>query len=988
MNRFTNFTPQQYVESFVETPTMDFPFQEAMMIEGIKEKRNNELASTLGELSAGDPQAGHLTKDLRNQYMADKEKAIQGLQATMYDPNIPFTTKRQELMKEASRLKNDPRLRTIQEDFELSPHITKGMFEDGYGTSRFYAGLNPQTIKDVTEGKITSINPSTYDGIVDPGKMAAMKPTLEMVIADKFSDYTSSQDADGKMSLKNASGSLDMNTFEKRITPFVNAMINEDGSIKMSEGMTPDMKMFIKAQSYRFAKEGKEYKGQDLLTDIKDVASLMVHMDTTTATTEKDGSTSTSGKDEEGIGGFYTSGDKITDKYTPPEVDNKIETVSAAKKTTGIIQEGTDHYVQFKDDKGAIVKYNMNNVTSSDDNLRKQAASELKNAVYQREKEAYMTNVVEKEHRGVKVLLKNGQPITQEQINTDIINNSNDRYIQSLKYAKALHETEIELLSKGISPKDLEHKYTPKEDAIVKNWKPTSQANKMGYLTLQEKYAINQKCKDCEFTIDGNTLVPTRIFEKHKKYNGILDKKIQESFANTEISTKGIVLINKQPWNNVSDIPKTHQRLRDGINSMVSSQSSGFSGNGKNYEGFWEEDGNKGEHITSLKVSGTDTFENFTGGSFTADRVTWDPTTRNGTNGRWIARGAFYGTKKDGDKHTDIVSEPIDLDVTQYMRDNILTSGENQSVLVTDMALDIVSNTPKGLGGVAPTGLTPEEEKKYGEIYVNRNLDDTYSIYGNTISNGKIVSIETPEFIKKLGEEYGITTNKNLNQSTAIDVLGKMIHTRLKDLQKGESTPEQQVYESLPVSKERLPSVQAAFKAIKNNESGGAGFDAMNTGGGADGKTAYGSSTAKKTFGKTFAEHTLGEVKKLQADGKLHAAGDFQMIPSTLKSVTDKLGLSDSEFFNGETQAKMGNFLFEETVKNAAEDIMKDYGYNLTTTELFNRLFHKGKTFEDSKKPTGWMVHQWRGLENASGEEKQAILTAAVQYLKEIGYSI
>jgi hypothetical protein len=80
----------------------------------------------------------------------------------------------------------------------------------------------------------------------------------------------------------------------------------------------------------------------------------------------------------------------------------------------------------------------------------------------------------------------------------------------------------------------------------------------------------------------------------------------------------------------------------------------------------------------------------------------------------------------------------------------------------------------------------------------------------------------------------------------------------------------------------------------------------------------------------------------------------------------------------------MGNYLFEETVNNAAKDIMTDSGYSLTKTELFNRLFHKGKTFEDSKKPTGWMVHQWRGLENASGIEKSDILNAAIKYLEEV----
>jgi hypothetical protein len=982
MNRFTNFTPQQYVESFVETPTMDFPFQEAMMIEGIKEKRNNEIATTLAELSAGDPQAGYLTKGLREQYMADKQKTVENLQGKMYDSNIPFSVKKQELMKESLRLKNDPRLRVLQQDVELRPEITKGMLAKGYNVDSFYAGINPQTIKGIEEGNITSIDPTIYDPIVDPGKMSAMKPTLEMVIADKFSDYASSQDANGKLALKNASGSLDMNTFEKRITPFVNAMVNEDGSIKMSEGMTPDMKMFIKAQSYRFAKEGKEYKGQDLLEDIKDVASLMVHMDTTTASTEKDAA-NVSGK-EKPIG--ILGDDMVNTTYMPPVEDSKIEDASSAQKTTGIVREGNDHFVVVDDGKGNVTKTNLNSSISSDFETRRLAASELKNAIYEREKNSYMAGIVEKERGGVKVLLKDGKIITQEQINNEIINNSNDRYIQSLKYAQALHNTEIELLSKNLSPEELAP--TAAEQKIIDSWEPTVEVttiNPLTYQTQTQKYVNTKYPKG--FVMSNGKLVP----ERTKEYDITLNKNIKESFANTEISTKGIVLFNKENWNSVTDIPETHQRLRSGVQSMISSETPGFSYNGKSYESFWKEDSPKGQNIKSLKLSGSDDYGDFSNGTFNANQIIWDPTNRNGTNGKWIARGNFLGTKKDGDKVTDIVSEPIDYDVTQYMRDNILTSGENQSVLVTDMALDIVSNTPKGLGGIAPTGLTPEEEKKYGEIYVNRNLDNTYSIYGNTVSNGKIISIETPDFIKNYGEEYGITSNKNLNQSTAIDVLGKMIHTRYKDVQKGESTPEQQVYENLPVSEERLPSVQAAFQAIENNESGSASFDAMNTGGGADGKTAYGSSTGTTVFGKPLTQLTVGQIKNLQSsDGKkkqLHAAGKFQIIPSTFKNVAEQLGLKDDELFDEKTQLKMGNFLFEETVRNAADQAAKE-GYSITETELFNRLFTKGKKLEDSGKTTGWMVHQWRGLENAKGDEKTAILTAAAQYLKEKGYDI
>jgi hypothetical protein len=988
MNRFTNFTPQQYVESFVETPTMDFPFQEAMMIEGIKEKRNNEFATTLGELSAGDPQAGYLTEGLRKQYMADKEKTIADLQVKMSNSNMTNTTKKQELMKEAFRLKNDPRLRVLQQDVELRPHITKGMFDEGYGVSSFYAGMNPQTIKDIEAGKITSIDASTYDSIVDPGKMAAMKPTLEMIVADSFSDYTSTKNADGTISLNSADKSLDMNTFEKRITPFVSAMINEDGSIKMSEGMTPDMKNFIRAQSHRFAKEGKKYEGQDLLTDIKDVASLMIHINKTEATTEKD-SDNTKGKKGEVRQNFLEDG-ALLNVSTIPYASYDIKTVNQANTSIGVKQEGTNTFVVAKNDQGGEDKYNLKDMISPDQDIRQKTSSEIKSAFYRNEEGLVMSQVKEVDVNGVKMYVRDGKQVSLEQLNRDILDRSNERYTQSLKYTKSLHETELELAKNGIKLSDLEYNYTPKEEAVIKNWKPTSQANKMGYLTLQEKYAINQKCEDCEFTIDGNTLVPTRIFEKHKKYNDILNQKIQENFNNTEISAVGINLVQPSEYAGLSDIPDSHKKIFGGIETMVKTQTPGFGMNGKSFESFYapESNSNKGKNINSLPMlDGTNA--NFSNGQFKPLEIFWDSSNKEGSNGRWMARGNFEATtEKDGNAKTKIVSKSLDLDVTDFMKRNILTQDDNFSIMVNDQALDAVINMPTGLGGVVSTGLTPEEEKKYGEIYLSKDIDERYSLHGNVVFNGKILNIEDPA----VAQELGLSSNKNLSKQSAVDGLAQMLQTRFRDIQKGESTPEQQVYENLPVSEKRLPSVQAAFQAIENNESATyGGYDAMNTGGSNDGKTAYGSSTGTTTFGKPLTQLTVGQIKNLQSsDGKkkeLHAAGKFQIIPSTFKNVAEQLGLSDSELFNEETQLKMGNFLFEETVKNAADQAIKE-GYSITETEIFNRLFTKGKKFEDSGKPIGWMVHQWRGLENAKGDEKRAILTAATQYLKEKGYDI
>jgi hypothetical protein len=94
--------------------------------------------------------------------------------------------------------------------------------------------------------------------------------------------------------------------------------------------------------------------------------------------------------------------------------------------------------------------------------------------------------------------------------------------------------------------------------------------------------------------------------------------------------------------------------------------------------------------------------------------------------------------------------------------------------------------------------------------------------------------------------------------------------------------------------------------ASKESESFG-GYDAYNTGGANGGETAFGSgnSLEDKRFGKPISQLTVGEIKKLQANGQLHAAGRYQFIRGTFKEVADELGLSNDTVFDPATQDRM-----------------------------------------------------------------------------------
>ena len=82
------------------------------------------------------------------------------------------------------------------------------------------------------------------------------------------------------------------------------------------------------------------------------------------------------------------------------------------------------------------------------------------------------------------------------------------------------------------------------------------------------------------------------------------------------------------------------------------------------------------------------------------------------------------------------------------------------------------------------------------------------------------------------------------------------------------------------------------------------GYDAYNTGGSNRGFTAFGSGDSSKDmrFGKPISQLTVGEIRRLQANGQLHAAGRYQFIGPTFKEVKDRLGLPDNTVFSPEVQ--------------------------------------------------------------------------------------
>jgi hypothetical protein len=79
----------------------------------------------------------------------------------------------------------------------------------------------------------------------------------------------------------------------------------------------------------------------------------------------------------------------------------------------------------------------------------------------------------------------------------------------------------------------------------------------------------------------------------------------------------------------------------------------------------------------------------------------------------------------------------------------------------------------------------------------------------------------------------------------------------------------------------------------------------MNTGGAAGGTIVYGSANSKQVFGRGLSQMSIGEVMNLQAAGKVHAAGRYQIIGGTLRGLIQNGAAKPEDRFDAATQDKL-----------------------------------------------------------------------------------
>lgn len=100
------------------------------------------------------------------------------------------------------------------------------------------------------------------------------------------------------------------------------------------------------------------------------------------------------------------------------------------------------------------------------------------------------------------------------------------------------------------------------------------------------------------------------------------------------------------------------------------------------------------------------------------------------------------------------------------------------------------------------------------------------------------------------------------------------------------------------------------------------GYDAMNLAGTNGGRTAIGSGTGSKYFGKPLVDFTLGEIREMQRNKEIHAAGRYQFLGRTIDDVLDRADISpditmDSKF-DKNTQDILAVAYFRRSIKDFA----------------------------------------------------------------------
>lgn len=159
---------------------------------------------------------------------------------------------------------------------------------------------------------------------------------------------------------------------------------------------------------------------------------------------------------------------------------------------------------------------------------------------------------------------------------------------------------------------------------------------------------------------------------------------------------------------------------------------------------------------------------------------------------------------------------------------------------------------------------------------------------------------------------------------------------------------------------------------ISSGESGAAGYNAYNTG-----------EAGKTGAPMNLTEMTVDDIMKLQKEGKIFAAGKYQIIPETLKGGVKELGLTGKEKFNQETQ----DTLFSKYLVGSKRPEVQEYLNSPNPSPELKRKAQIGlsQEFASIAHPdTGKSFYEGRGGNKASISSEQAMAALEKDRLRNL----
>lgn len=960
-NRYTQFTPQQYVESFVETPTMDFPFQETMQVEAYKKKKQEDLFGKIGAMSA--PVKGGILTDnagITERYNKRMTDAFQDLSGRIQ--SMPTAQATMELNRLATQFANDPERRMLDTDASYRDMVEKQRFTEGYGTSAIHAGLNPDTIERLRKGEIADITPQLYGFTTDPGKIPAFENPLSMIQPDIVKGYQLSED--GTYKVTEGDQSLTMDIVMQRSKPFLESLRNDDGTIRISENMDPTMSKYINFKKAMAKQSGEDYLHSDFVRDYQDVAALKLKLNTSENVSGGPKGQGKKGGSEKEEPFPFDNASRLAVKYTPI---SEIKTAEALIRDTG-----TDVLNGKIEDKGL---YDFS-VTDDSPEAMKQVA-EIENKYYE-DRLAFHTKGIDRTP-----IVIGGKTIQRDTTKEDIA--ARQRALEDMKRRKIISSAALEasFATGGIDPTKQFSKdnWKPEEINALKNWEPVKKVVTTNPLTYQKRTETLQNDPPKGFTNINGKLVPDRIASEYKawdsKFREVLDQEL-----NREWTTQGWVLakegINKE---GKASLPDETRIITNAVSAIQSNGNPNMYIDGKQF-GF-----NK-EFLAGETPEGLE--------DFASPETTIEPHLiyYNNSDNKWYAASKFH--RKDGD-NIKVSDKVIDIDITESMSTIMRDMPQVQrQIHAEDLAADNLMAIPKNTT-INVRGFGKDTEEQFGSLIVKHNADDTYSIYGK-MTNPLTGRIEDIEQIKKSGQ-FNLITN-NLDRESATRTVAAMALDRYRNTQDLSTVTniveplgnlEERSYVNV-IGEEAVIPLKSTMETIIGKESGGLGYDAMNQGSdNSFGDAPKNSGTATSILKKPLTEMTIAEVMKHQSldkndPNRIFAAGLFQITPSTMDSMMnnpatrERLGINPQMRYTPEVQEKLGIELIHRRLREALRGTgTPNYIYD--TQGFYDKLFNKG--YKTGNKEFGALTSEFRGLDKLSETEKKNVFNNILSYIEK-----